>query len=256
MKIKKIKILKNKVTITLDNKEKIELDKDIYPNFYLYEGKEISKKEINKIKEENDSIALLRYALRIRSKKIYSEYALREKLYGKGAAKKTVDQIINKMKSLDLVDDNAFILDYVSYYNSMNYGENKIKELLRNKGIFSEKIDKINFPVSIERNKARNIFPKLEKKYEKYNDSQKKSHIYNTYISMGFSNEIANEFASKVTPSKNEDEYKKCVSDYNKAKLRLSRKYKGKELKGKIISSLLIKGYKMNDIMKLIERDF
>ena len=45
MKIQKIKILKNKVNITFDNKEKLELDREIYPNFYLYEGKEISKKE-------------------------------------------------------------------------------------------------------------------------------------------------------------------------------------------------------------------
>ena len=38
--IKKIKILKSKVTITFDNKEKLELDKNVYPNFYLYEGKD------------------------------------------------------------------------------------------------------------------------------------------------------------------------------------------------------------------------
>ena len=72
MIIKKIKILKNKVVITF-NDEKLELDKEVYPNFYLYEGKDISKKEYEKIKELNNVSVFLKYAMKIRSKAIYSE---------------------------------------------------------------------------------------------------------------------------------------------------------------------------------------
>ena len=140
MKITKIKILKSKVVIYID-KRKIELDKEVYPNFYLYEGKEVTSSELKKIKEENDLSAFLKYALNIRSKKLYSEYEMREKLYSRGAKKADVDKIIKKLKTFDLIDDRAFISEHIAYYNSLNYGENKIKEKLLSKGIFSESLE-------------------------------------------------------------------------------------------------------------------
>lgn len=253
MKITKIKILKNKVVIYID-KRKIELDKEVYPSFYLYEGKEISSSELKKIKEENDLSSNLKYALSLRSKKLFSEHQMREKLYARGAKKSEVDKIIKKLKTFDLIDDKAFILEHIEYYNSLNYGENKIKEKLLDKGIFIEKIEKINFPLSVEKKKAKAIFNKLNKKYDKYNYSLKKSHIYNAYISLGFNKDIASEMINLIKSDSPKEEYEKLNKDYNKAKVRLQRKYKDKELKQKIIQSLLLKGYKINEIMNLIER--
>lgn len=251
--IKKIKILKKKVSITFTNKEKLEIDKNVYPNFYLYEGKEIDSKEYKKITEYNNDSKLLEYALRIRSKSLYSEYKLREKLYNKGASKKSVDNVIKIMKSYDLINDEAYASDLVEYYNSLDYGQKKITTKLLDKGIFQEIIDKIKFPVSNEKKKANNIFLKLDKKYDKYNFSSKKAHIYNAYLELGFSSEIASEMSNKIKDDNHKEELNKLKIDFQKAKTRLSRKYKGKELKSKILSSLLTKGYKYNDILKVIE---
>ena len=44
----------------------------------------------------------------------------------KEAKKSEVDQVIKIMKRYDLIDDKAFSLDYLEYYNSLNYGKNKI----------------------------------------------------------------------------------------------------------------------------------
>ena len=244
MKIKKIKILKNKVVVYF-NDEKLELDKEVYPNFYLYEGKDIDKKEYNKIKEFNNVSSLLKYAMRIRSKAIYTEYQISEKLYKKEATKSEVD----------LIDDDAFIEDYVEYYNSLKYGKNKIINKLKDKGIFDEKINKINFPIANERRKARAILPRLEKKYDKYSFSQKKQHIYNAYISNGFDNSITSEMIGLIKePVNNKEELKKLEKDYEKAYLRLSNKYQKKELRQKIMQSLLSKGYRMNDVIHVLER--
>ena len=252
MKITKIKILKSKVNISLDNGSKLSIDKDTFTNFYLYEGKDLSKEEYKNITELNSSSKLLQYALKLRSKALYSEYKMREKLYKKEASKKKVDKVIKILKSYDLIDDKAYALELVEYYNSLNYGENKIRTKLSDKGIFKEQIDKIKFPLSIEKKKANNLLAKLEKKYSKYNASQKKQHIYNAYLQEGFSIEIASEMASKTKESNQKDELTKLKVDYQKVKIRLERKYKGKELKQKILSSLLTKGYKLNDILKVI----
>ena len=251
MKIKKIKILKNKVKVTLDD-EVLELDKEIYPNFYLYVGKDLSLKEYKEIKEYNNVSSLLKYALRIRSKSIYSEFKMREKLYNKGADKKSVDKVIKTLKNYDLIDDNAFVQDLVSYYDSLNYGKNKIIQKLKDKGIFEEKICKINFSVSNERKKANNIFSKVEKKNEKYNFSQKKEPVYNAYLQLGFDHEIALNMKDKVQGGSIKEEKEKLYKDYLKSKMRLERKYKGHELKQKIIASLVLKGYKMGDVINLM----
>ena len=252
MKITKIKILKNKVNISFDNSNKLSIDKEVFTNFYLYEGKELYREEYKSIVELNDTNKLLQYALKLRSKSIYSEYKLREKLYSKEESKRSVDKVIKILKGYDLIDDKAYASDLVEYYNSLNYGENKIKTKLAEKGIFKEMVDKIKFPISIEKKKANNLLPKLEKKYDKYNASSKKSHIYNAYILEGYSKDLASEMTNKIKSPNQKDELDKLKSDYLKSKSRLERKYKGKELKQKILSSLLTKGYKMNDILKVL----
>ena len=252
MRITKIKVLKNKVSISFDNKTKISVDKSVYSNFYLYENKEMSKKEYDELVSLNDSNQLLQYALKLRAKALYSEYQMREKLYKKEASKKDVDKIIKTLKSYDLINDEMLAKDLTEYYNSLNYGKNKIIHKLSEKGIFQEEINKIKFPVSIERSKAKNLLPKLEKKYEKYNDSQRKQHVYNAYLQLGFDMDVASEFASKVKIDSKSDSLAKLKADYQKAKTRLSRKYKGKELKQKCINTLLQKGYRLNDIIKVV----
>lgn len=253
MKITKIKILKNKVSIFF-NKERLDIDKEIYPNFYLYEGKEVSSKEYKEIKEYNNVSKYLSYALRIRSKAIYSEYTIREKLYNKGANKKEVDKVIKSMKAYDLIDDKAFATDLVEYYSSLNYGKEKIIKKLLDKGIFEENISKISFPINIEKRKANNLLPKLEKKYEKYNYSLKKKHIYDAYISYGFSNDIASEMINKIKPANIKEENNKLEKDFIKLNNKYKSRYQKKEMKQKIISTLLSKGYKLKDIISILER--
>ena len=158
------------------------------------------------------------------------------------------------MKGYDLIDDKAFSLDYLEYYNSLNYGKNKIINKLKEKGIFEDQISKLSFPISLERKKAKNLLNKLENKYSKYNESSKKSHIYNAYISNGFSKDIASEMISSIKVDNPKEEMKKLDKDFEKVYLRLSNKYQKKELKQKVIMSLVGKGYRINDVMKVVER--
>ena len=92
------------------------------------------------------------------------------------------------------------------------------------------------------------------KKYEKYNYKQKKAHIYNAYLEYGFDVELASEMSNNIKEASSKDELKKLEIDASKAKIRLARKYKGREVvKQKMIQSLLQKGYKMSDILKAVK---
>lgn len=254
MKIKKIKIYKSKVTITLEDRKTIDLDKNVFTNFYLYEGKNLSKKELLELHKQNDNAALLNYAYKLRQKSPYTEHHMREKLYDKGGLKSQVDEVIKSLKKSGLIDDRKFIEEHIEYYSSLNYGKNKIINKLLEKGIFKETLDRIIFPLANEKRKASRIFKKLNEKYSKYNDAQRKKHVYQAYIALGFEPDIAQEMVGAIQKSSPKEETDKLEAEFNKVYKRYQLKYNKKEFKSKLLSYLASKGYKINDILKLFER--
>ena len=254
--ITKIKINKKNVVITLSNKEKISCESEVLANFYLYEGKTFTDKEYKELKSFNATAALLKYAFSLLKKGHYSEWKMREKLYAKEGTKQDVDKIIKILKTHDLINDKMLILDTIEYGNERNIGKNKIIQELTNKGIFQESITSNMFPRSVEKKKASNNIPKLEKKYDKYSYEQKKQHIYRALLSLGFDSDIALEALSMIKEPKMKEENEKLQRDLTKTYIRYQRNYEGYDLKNKVVNSLRSKGYRLNDILKMWEKNY
>ena len=254
--ILKIKINEKDVVITFVDRSKERLSLEVLANFYLYEGKTLSNKELKEIKKLSQDSVLLKYAVSLLSKGHYSEWKMREKLYAKEASKEDVDRVIRTLKNNDLINDKMLALDLVEYGNERNIGKNKIIQELSSKGIFDDIINKIKFPYALERKKAFNNLPKLEKKYDRYPFEQKKQHIYKALLSLGFDNDIALEVLNKVSEPKQKEELSKLDKDFDKVYIHQKRKYEGYELKNKVIASLRSKGYKMKDILNMWEKKY
>lgn len=253
-KITKVKVFKKKVTISFDDQTKLEVSPDVMSNFYIYEGKTITNKEINEIKEYSENIVLLHYAMSLLRKRHYSEWKMREKLYAKEAEKKAVDKVIKILKNADLINDAALAEDLKCYLEEKNYGKNKIINYLNNEGIFDDTLKNLKFSPNNEKKKALYNIPKLEKRYAKYPYEIKKQHIYNSLINLGFANDIALEALNKIKEPNIKEENAKLDKDFPKALNKYKRKYEGRELKEKVISSLRNKGYKYKDILRKVEQ--
>ena len=249
-KITKIKVNKKDIVISFGKNESIRVVKEVMANFYLYVGKELSKKEINEIVEFSENSIYLRYALSLLEKSHYSEWKMREKLYAKGANKSATDRIIKLLKHNDLIDDKAYALDLYYYLEEKNYGKNKIINYIKDKGIFDESMKQLRFSDSNEKKKALINLPKLEKKYSKYSYQQKKEHIYSALIGLGFESDIALSTLNKVREPKEKEEKAKLDRDFQNCVNKMKRKYEGRELKEKVYASLRNKGYRSNDILK------
>ena len=250
-KITKIKKYKTHINVYL-GEEKLEVSSDVFTSFYLYKGKELTDKEYRELTSRIDNEKLLSYALRLLSNHLYSEWKMREKLYGKEAEKNQVDEIITYLKKQGFIDDINFIEEYLVYANNSNLGKNKIKENLLKKGIFQEDIEKISFKEKDELMKAKRILPKLVKRYEKYNARSQKDHIVQAYVREGFDLDVALEVVRDLDLHDEKKEAKLLKKDYELVKTRYSRKYKGRELREKILAALLRKGYKGKDIFKMM----
>lgn len=251
--ISKIKINKKNVVLTFQNKDKVTISYDAYANYYLYVGKELSRKEMNDIVDFSNLEKAMSYATTLLKRYHYSEYRLREKLYAKEYTKKDVDKVIDFLKKHDLINDMMFALDLKAYGDERNLGKHKIIQDLQNKGIFPEEINKLKFPINLERKKAYNQLKRLEKKYASESYEKRKQHIYASLMNLGFDHDVVNEVMNDITEKDDKKELKQLRLDYDKARTRLNRKYEDEELKEQLMKTLRNRGYRYNDIRKVME---
>ncbi len=258
--ISRVKKYKTSVHINfLDEPDKrLIISYETYTNHLLYPKKELSYTEYKDIKRENDlSHEYLKKANELlRHRK--SEMEVRNSYYEKGVFKTPdINYLIEKLKKAGYINDNELAEDYLEAYNIRGYGKNKIIEKLREKGINEEIITSLDFPLDIEREKAKKLLPQLLTKYEKYPYLAKKNKVVTALTAKGYSHSIINEV---IEGEIKEDE--KLVAENlakDMARAIQSRSHKNlskKELKQKVYASLLQRGYSYNKINEVWNRNY
>ena len=251
--IKSIKVYKDHVTLSFGYKETLKISKEAYLSSYLYVGKSLTNKEISKLKELTALASLLNYAMSLISKRHYSEWKMYEKLIKKEPNKAAAMQVINKLKENDLLDDKAYMEDLIAWDDERGFGKNKTIKHLKDQGIPDNLISKAHFSHSNELKKAKGLVPKLDRKYSRYAFNNKKNHVYQALLAQGFDHEVAREALELVRSDSPRLEKEKLINDYKKVYKRLESKYEGYQLRQKIYSALLAKGYKGKDIKLVLE---
>ena len=251
--VKSVKVYKDHVTVFFAKRENIKISKEAYLSAYLYEGKSISKKEIDQLIEITAFSKLLNYALSLISKRHYSERKMFEKLKAKENNYQAINNVIAKLKENDLLDDKAYMEDLIAWDDERLFGKNKIIKHLKEQGIPDNLLSKAIFRPSNELKKAKGLIPKLERKYARYGHENKKQHIYQALLAQGYEYDIAKEAVNLVKMGKPKEEKQKLVNDFKKIKDRYKKKYEGYELKQKIYTALAQKGYKHSEIKTVLE---
>ena len=253
--IKSIKIYQDHVTLSFIKHERVQISKEAYLSTYLYQGKELTKKELAKLEEITALSTLLTYALSLISKRHYSEKKMVEKLKAKENNPVAIKSVISKLKANDLLNDQEYMEDLINWDNERLFGKNKIIKHLKDQGIKEEVIAKARFAPSNELKKAKGLIPKLERKYSRYGFENKKQHIYQALLAQGYDYEIAKSALNGVKEDKPKVEKEKLLNDYKKIKKRYENKYEGYQLKQKIYSALASKGYKHAMIKEVLEEE-
>ena len=187
------------------------------------------------------------------SKRHYSEWKMYEKLIKKEPNKAAAMQVINKLKENDLLDDKAYMEDLIAWDDERGFGKNKTIKHLKDQGIPDNLISKAHFSRFNELKKAKGLVPKLDRKYSRYAFNNKKNHVYQALLAQGFDHEVAREALELVRSDSPRLEKEKLINDYKKVYKRLESKYECYQLRQKIYSALLAKGYKGKDIKLVLE---
>ena len=254
MKITKIEKIKTKYKVVFDLPKTIVLLPSVVEDFKLYVGKEIEDKTFYEIVKANEVTDLFEFALKKTLIKDYSVHKLKTILYKKNKNKTVVEEVIKKLKKYRIINEDEIIANVLEHIDRKKYGFNKAINMLKSKEISLDKIDKLKCDPTKEKQKALEQTKRLVKRYKSKNTVNLKRNIYSGLIRLGFDDSIAEGMLSKVSNSPENElnmlelQYKKLFSSY-------SRKLKGKELTNKIIKSLQSKGYRIDDIKRIIKEE-
>lgn len=251
--IKRIKIGEKKVVIIFDDGSKLEIRPNVYTEFNFFKGKAMSKKDINEVEEVNQIDEFVSYATKLCASKSYTKSKIKEKLIKKGANEAQCEKVIDVLIKYQLLDEKAFIKEYLEYADYRKYGYNRIKDELYKKGLSSYQINNVKYDEKRDLTLARELVKPYEKKYNKYSYSAMKSHIYTALLRQGYTYDVASKALEEVSPIDLKKEKELLKIEYQKAKRKYENKYGDKTSKEKIIQYLLAKGFMYKDIISLKE---
>lgn len=251
-KIKRIRVCKQKVVLYFYDSSKLEISHDTYSSFYLFPNKVLDEIEFKEIKEIDSTSSLLNAALKYLRRSVMSEKKLKDKLLLINKNVKKVDSVIKTLKEHDLINDKAYIEDFLIYANEKKMGQYKIVNELIKRGIKESDAKKVAFKHSSELNKASELLLTLERKYANRSYEEKKRLIYSYLVSHGFSSDISSTVIEKVKNNP-ENDSELLLTQFNKVYSRLSKINDGHKLNEKVVNTLRRKGFKYSEIIKLIK---
>ncbi len=250
--IKKIRLYDSYVMVFLED-EKIQVSDDAYFEYGLKDRKGLDEDLYQKLKEEESVLKAYRSALRKISMKDQSVKQIRDYLAQKEIERADRERIIEKLKSLSLLDDEKFCISKINYYEKTSLSQKQIREKLKKAGIGEELIAKhMRSNETDEYRKALHIAEKYEKSIQNKSFLAKKQSVMNKLVSAGFSYEMSQKATESIV-SEGQNELELLQREYQKALGKYQKKYTDHELKQHVIAYLLNKGFRYEDIRSVTE---
>lgn len=251
MKIDKItKTKSGKYKITFETGESVTTYDDVILNNGILFKKELSTDEINKINNESNYYDIYNKTIKFVSTKMRSLKEINNFLDKKEVDEQTKVNIVQKLKEIRLINDEAFAKAYFQdRINLSNDGPYKIKQELKNSDIRDDIIEEIYLNIDSE-----TIYSKLDKLIQKkiksnHNKSNYilKQKIMTDMINLGYEKNMILE----VLNIRLVDNQEIVNHEYIKIKKKLSRKYAEADLEKQIKIKLQQKGFSLEEIYKI-----
>lgn len=247
----KIKSRQDDVLVYLKD-EKITVSIENYFKYSLSKIKGLDEKTYIVLKDEEKLLLAKKGCLRKLSIKDYSIYQMKEYLRKTDLSYKEKEDLINELVSYGLLDDDKYCKNRINYLNNSDLSTKQIKMKLKKEGISDNLINEyLNNDYSIEYKKALSIAKKYVRTIHNKSYQATKTAIITKLINSGFSYEISSDVVNKIEIQEI-DEESLLNREYLKAFNKYSKKYDKYDLRNKIYAYLMSKGFKNEDIKKVM----
>lgn len=159
----------------------------------IKEGKEISQDLVERLKEESSFEKCYNRALNFATLRPRSENELRQWFERKGVSQEHKDEIVKRLKELNLLNDKAFTSWWIEQRTSFRPKSKRALRIeLKQKGVADEIVQDIIEESDIdEEGLAKNIVEKMMRKIEKYPFKKKQEKLLSALARLGFSWDIS-----------------------------------------------------------------
>lgn len=121
------------------------LNLDQVVKYNLKNGLDLNKEKIDEIVLESESFYAFNKVLKYISKSMKTEHDLMLYLKKKSFSDDVINATIEKLKNYNYINDELYVKSYIETYKN-KFGQNKLKQNLKNKNIDEELIEKyLNF---------------------------------------------------------------------------------------------------------------
>lgn len=248
------------------NDEEILLTTSSYADYFLYPNKELTREEYTNLLSEEKFIKTKKYLSTILSRNRYTIQEVKNKVRNKfNLDDKKIDLLLKEYIESGILDDTSYAFDFIENGQLKGYSFDYLKYKLKQKGIADEILNKddiLRLKIN-DYDSLLNLIVKLNEKNTNVPLKSRKEKMINYCLQHGYSYEqvksCMDEFYSSDLFDLNsniESEKillnKKNVEFYNSLK---NKGYSDKELKNKLITKLINKGFKYSDIIQEIEKE-
>lgn len=240
----------NTYRVDLEN-ESIILYDDILIKEELLLKKQLSEKELEKIKKENENLNAYYKVLKYLNKKMRTEKEVIEFLKRENIEEEKKEEILKKLKKEKYVNEEMYLEAYINdKIKFTKDGPEKIKDNLKKLGLKEEEIN-----LKLESIESQIWYEKIEKIIAKKmlqnktdSEYRLKNKIKIYLLTNGYPKEMVTELLEKVKQTKGIEIIKK-----EKAKLenKLKRKYSDTTLIYQVKNRLLLKGFTLEEIKEV-----
>ncbi len=205
MILQSIEKRRNKIFLSFDELERLEIYYDVYLNFSLFKGDEVTSKKIDEIKLTNAEYEVKNSAFRYLSNRSHSTLELKTKLRQKGFNPEIIQKVLIDLKDKKYLNDFTFAENFVrNRVERRKEGIVKITSELYKKGITREIIEEVTKSISENPKNFENAYELGKSKYEKImkrGDSDKnktKSKLFSFLRGRGFTSDVIFEIINKL----------------------------------------------------------
>ena len=247
-KIETVKKLNKKGMYELTiNNVSYNVTEDLIVKYTLIKSKELSENELDLIKIEIANENLLLKVYNYISYQFRSEYEIIKYLEELNATDIQINDIIIKLKSLNMIDDDNLSMSLLNNCITQLKGPKAYKNKLYERKIdiiheYSEEEQIETIKKAIEKNIDKNIeLPALKQK----------SLLMQKLLRDGFEDEYVFRLINQIEFVETDEQIERLKQELNKLQIKYS-KYSDYEKKNKIINSLMSKGYSYNQINRYL----
>lgn len=248
MKIEKFQKLKNGMyKLKLKDGNEIKIYEDLILKYNLLIHKTITEELFIKIEKENMDYECYYTSLKYLKTKKRSKKEILEYLKKQNYLIESIDKTINKLEHQGYLNDKDYAISFLQEQLILTLnGPNKIKEILRQKGISEDTIEIVlkNFTIDKMEEKIDKIINKKVKSNHNKSKNVLKQKIKMDLINQGYPIGLIIEKTNNINYV-NEDELRK--KEQEKLYKKLIKKYSGKELEYKVKQKMYEKGFRYDE---------